>query len=111
MRKEYRVFLEDMLECVELIERYVKDMEEEDFYADPQVQDAVLRRLEIIGEAAKRIPETVRQKHPRIPWRKVAGLRDVIIHGYAGVNMKRVWTVIIENLPELKEELSAIKIG
>lgn len=105
MKREHKAYLEDILECIERIEEYVDRMNEIDFYENYQVQDAVLRRLEIIGEAVKRIPQNVKDKYPNIPWRKVAGLRDVLIHGYSGVNLKRVWKILIENLPELKSQI------
>jgi uncharacterized protein with HEPN domain len=82
---------------------------EEEFYKNYQTQDAVIRRLEIIGEAVKNIPHEFREKYPKIPWKKVAGLRDVLIHGYFGVNLRRVWKTIVKDLPELKEEIMKVK--
>jgi uncharacterized protein with HEPN domain len=73
------------------------------------VQDAVLRRLEVIGEAVKNIPDDFRKRHPTIPWRKIAGLRDVLVHAYFGVNPKRVWIVITTELQELKTEIRKIR--
>lgn len=108
MKKEHHVYLEDILESIQRIEEYVSDINESDFYKNYQVQDAVLRRLEIMGEAVKNIPEDVRENYPDIPWRKIAGLRDVLIHAYSGVNVKRVWKIIKDNLPELKNRITAI---
>ncbi len=90
------------------IEEYVENLNENDFCENNQVQDAVLRRLEIMGEAVKNIPEEVRENHPDIPWRKIAGLRDVLIHAYSGVNIKRVWKIINEDLTGLKEQITAM---
>ncbi len=79
-----------------------------EFYEDSIVQDAVLRRLEIIGEAVKNVPDDFRAKYPDVPWRQIAGMRDVLIHAYFGVNLRRVWKVVKEDLPGLK--LKILKI-
>ena len=109
MKKGYQVYLEDILESIERIGEYVSEISENEFYEDHLIQDAVLRRLEIIGEAVKGIPDNVRKDHPDIPWRRIAGLRDVLIHAYSGVNLKRVWIIINENLPELKSQLMDVQ--
>jgi len=108
MKKEYPVYVQDILDCINRIEEYVKDLNENDFCKDYLVQDAVLRRLEIIGEAVKNIPERVKDNYPKIPWRKIAGLRDVLIHAYSGVNLRRVWKIITDDLPELKRQIADI---
>ena len=79
------LFVQDMLESIEKIESYLASMDTDGFEEDSLLQDAVFRRLEIIGEAAKHIPPAVRERHPDIPWQKVAGLRDVLIHRYYGI--------------------------
>ena len=107
-KRDTRVFLEDILESIEKIEEYTTDINEEEFYENTFVQDAVIRRLEIIGEAVKNIPDDFRVKYPDIPWRQIAGMRDVLIHAYFGVNLRRVWKVIKEDIPELK--LKILKI-
>ncbi len=107
-KRDVKVFLEDILESIEKIEEYTTDVDEEEFYENTFVQDAVLRRLEIIGEAVKNIPDDFRAKYPDIPWRQIAGMRDVLIHAYFGVNLRRVWKVIKEDVPELK--LKILKI-
>src|SRR4030065_2099759 len=108
MTRDMRVYIQDILESIEAIEGYVQSKTEEQFYGNRQVQDAVLRRLEIIGEAVKNIDEEFRNRYPEIPWKKIAGLRDVLIHEYFGVNMKRVWRVIKIDLPDLKSMISRI---
>ena len=107
-KRDTRVFLEDILESIEKIEEYTTDINEEEFYENTFVQDAVIRRLEIIGEAVKNIPDDFRVKYPDIAWRQIAGMRDVLIHAYFGVNLRRVWKVIKEDIPELK--LKILKI-
>ncbi|TET90887.1 MAG: DUF86 domain-containing protein [Methanomassiliicoccales archaeon] len=76
MTRDYRVFLQDILESISRIEKYVADMTYKDFAKDQKTVDAVIRRIEIIGEATKNIPEHVREKHPNLPWREMAGMRD-----------------------------------
>ena len=102
MKRDVKVFLEDILESIEKIEEYTANIDEEDFYENTIIQDAVLRRLEIIGEAVKNIPDDFREKYPDIPWRQIAGMRDVLIHAYFGVSLRRVWKVIEEDIQDLK---------
>lgn len=102
------LYIEDILESIDKIEEYIGEIKEEDFYRNTQLQDSVLRRLEIIGEAAKNIPLAFRNKYSIIPWKKMAGMRDVLIHEYFGVNLKRVWRVANKDLPRLKKEIFKI---
>jgi len=109
VKRDTLLYVNDILESIDAINEYVLDMDEEDFYKNRAIQDAVIRRLEIIGEAVKNIPQNTLKNHPNIPWTKIAGLRDVLIHSYFGVGQNRVWKVISDNLPELKEETEKIK--
>jgi len=95
-------------DAIASIEEYMRGVSEEDFYQAKMLQDAVVRNLEIIGEAAKRIPDTVRQVYPAIEWKRISGMRDVLIHDYLGVDMKRVWNVLKNRIPELRNEIEVI---
>jgi uncharacterized protein with HEPN domain len=103
-----RVYDEDILASIERIEQYTAGLDEQSFRENAQAQDAVLRRLEIMGEAVKSIPESFRSRYPEIQWRNIAGLRDVLIHQYFGVNLHRAWLVVKEDLPILKDKLRRV---
>lgn len=96
--KNDSVYINDILESITKIEKYVQNIDEDRFLKDDQIQDAVLRRLEIIGEATKHISNEFKKKYPVIPWKKVAGLRDILIHAYSSVNLKRIWKILDDNL-------------
>jgi uncharacterized protein with HEPN domain len=101
--RDIGVYLEDMLESIVKIEEYCRDLSPEDFLGNSQVQDAVVRRLEIIGEAAKHIPQEIRAHYPDIPWKDIAGTRDVLIHEYFGVDWDKVWEVVQRDLSGLRK--------
>ncbi len=97
MKKDPRVYLAQILERIDRILEYTSEGKES-FLADPRTQDAVIRNFEVIGEAAKRIPEQYRREQPSIPWRALAGFRDVLIHQYEGVNTTEVWRIVERDL-------------
>lgn len=101
MTKDPRVYLAQILECGDRITSYTTKGKAA-FLADRLVQDAVIRNFEVIGEAAKRVPEPYRQRHSEIPWRSLAAFRDVLIHQYEGVDLNEVWGVIEAKLPPLQ---------
>jgi uncharacterized protein with HEPN domain len=108
MKKEPKVFIEHILESIALIETYAEQLSKKEFFEKVPIQDAVIRRLEIIGEATKNVPSEWRDKYQDIPWRQVAGMRDILIHEYFGVDLDLTWRVIKEDLPELKQKLGEI---
>ena len=109
MTRDIQVYIDDIMDSIAKLEQYTQAIEEQDFLANTQLQDAVLRRLEIIGEAVKNIPQSFRDKYPQIPWKNIAGLRDVLIHEYFGVNMHRVWKVVKQDIFDLREKLSQLQ--
>lgn len=98
----YKMFLEDILDAIEKIGEYTDNLNFEDFVADNMRTDAVVRNLEIIGEASKSIPYTTRNKHPEIPWKRMIGLRNIVAHEYFGIDFRIIWRIVTKNLPEVK---------
>lgn len=108
MLREYEDYLNDISDAIKKIEIFIKGLEFDDFKKDDKTKFAVIRALEIIGEATKNIPDDIRNKHPKIPWKDMAGLRDVLIHGYFGVDEEIVWLTIKEKIPEIKPKIESI---
>jgi uncharacterized protein with HEPN domain len=107
MTKDMRIYLAQMLEAIYRIERYTQSGRDE-FMHNQMAQDAALRNLEIIGEAAKRVSEDYRKEYPDIPWRGMSAFRDVLIHDYDRVDLLQVWMVVEKDIPSLKASLLAI---
>lgn len=107
-KREIGDYLDDILTAVADVEVFIGDINYDTFVLDKKTVNAVIRSLEVLGEATKRIPTSFRQKHPEIPWNKMAGMRDVLIHDYMGVDLKTVWKVAQERLPELKSLLEKL---
>jgi len=102
MKREIGDYIEDILEAMTNAIEFTKDMSYEEFVKDTKTVYAVIRAIEIIGEAVKNIPEDIRKKYPDIPWRSMAGMRDKVIHAYFGVKIERVWEVVKRDIPNLK---------
>lgn len=107
MRKDPQVFLKHILESIEWIEKEVKGLSKDEFtnINNVPIQDAVIRRLEIIGEAVKNLPADIKIKYPDTPWQKISGLRDKLIHNYFGVDLETVWNIVKKDIPPLKEQI------
>jgi uncharacterized protein with HEPN domain len=105
--KDENLYLIHISECIERIVSYVTT--EQAFFHSTLTQDAVIRNLEIIGEAAKKLSESTRRQAPEIPWKNVCGMRDVLIHGYMGVDLKEVWRVVAEDLGVLKSAVERLR--
>ena len=105
MPRDFEVYLEDIRHAVAKIQRYTADMTRNGLAEDSKTLDAVIRNLEIIGEAAKMIPESIRVEYPNIEWKKIAGLRDILAHHYFEVDLDIVWDIVQNKLPELERDL------
>ena len=101
-------YLLHIADSCEKILRYIRGMEKNDFIADQLVQDAVLRNFEIVGEAAKHVPDDFRDRHPEINWRGMAGFRDILIHEYFGIDLVNVWNISKDSMPETLKALKAL---
>ena len=108
MKKNPKIFLEHIIESIGEIDKNMKDTSKGQFLDSVTIQDAVVRRLEIIGEAVKNLPTPFKNKHREIPWKKVAGLRDILIHEYFGVDLDLVWKIINKDIPKLRRQISKL---
>lgn len=110
MKRDINLFIQDILGSIKDIESFSKGLTKEKFTSNKLKQNAIIRSLEIIGEASKNIPDSFREKYPDIPWKKIAGFRDILSHAYFGVSMDRVWNIIEKDLSNLKKEIEKIRV-
>ena len=110
-QREYLDYLQDILDATRKARRFVADMEYDEFAADDKTLFAVVRALEVIGEATKKVPHSVRARYPTVPWRDMAGIRDKLIHEYYGVNLQVVWRTLQEDLPPLEAGIQQVIEG
>lgn len=108
MSREYVDYIADIAESVEDILAFTAGMSYQDFTNDKKTQYAVIRSLEIMGEAAKKIPDSIREKYPGVPWRQMAGTRDKLIHEYHGVDLSIIWAVVEDELPNVKPAIDRL---
>lgn len=106
--REWKLFLKDIEKSIARIINYTKDIDKEKFLYDDKTFDAVMRNLEIIGEAVKHFPTEIRKKYGKIAWKKIAGLRDIVIHEYFGIDSDIIWDVVHKKIPGLKPEIEKI---
>ena len=108
-RRPVGLLIEDIWEAIEKIERFLAGLDHDAFLQDDRTVDAVVRNLEIIGEAAGRLPAAFRSGHPDIEWRRIVGLRNRIVHDYFGIDLEIVWAILEHELPDFKEKIRALR--
>ncbi|MCD6231264.1 DUF86 domain-containing protein [Candidatus Aerophobetes bacterium] len=102
MKRSVKLYVKDIIEYMDRAEDHIKSMRFEQFLKDNKTCDAVVRCIEVIGEATKNVPDDIRNRYPSISWRDMAGMRDKIIHGYFTINFRTVWITVTEEIPKLK---------
>jgi uncharacterized protein with HEPN domain len=109
MKKDPKIFLEHILQCIERVEEYVEGVTKKQFLESVQLQDSVIRRIEIMGEAVKNIPKQVKDRYPAIAWKEIGGMRDILIHEYFGVDLGLTWKVATKDVQRLKNKILRVK--
>jgi len=102
------LYLQDILEAMTHVEEYTRGFSYDDFIDDTKTVDAVIRNLLVIGEAAGRVPKTVRSRHPEIAWKNMTGLRNILVHDYFGIDLTIVWRIVTKNLPATKPLIASL---
>ena len=110
MKRDYKLFINDIREGITRIEEYLKNVSEHQFMNDPKLQDAVVRRIEIIGEASRNIPRSLKEKNLHVPWQRIEHFRDVIIHSCFSTSLDRIWMIVSRELKEIKEAMKKIRL-
>ena len=110
-KREWKLFVEDILESIELIENYIGNLEFNDFRKDRKTLDAVVRNFEIIGEASNYIPDYIKEKHADVDWIGIVGLRNRMAHEYFGISLEIVWNIVKQELPKLQNQMKQILEG
>lgn len=106
--RDSKIYLRDIFNAMISIESFVENMNFDQFMEDDKTSSAVIRKLEIIGEAAKNVPQSITQKYPTVPWKEMAGMRDKLIHFYFGVNLKLVWQTVKHRIPQVKPTIKQL---
>lgn len=108
MKKESIIYIYHIAECIQKIKRFTKGLDEKAFLNDDLIQDGVIRNFEVIGEASKQLDKDFRRKYSEVDWKKIAGMRDKLIHDYIGVDLWAVWAVVENVLPEFEKQIEQI---
>ena len=108
--REWRFYIDDMITFAETVLAYTVGMDQSAFVANALVYDATLRNLELVGEAATRVPDDVRQAHPQVPWRMVIATRNRLIHAYLGIDNDTLWSIVVTDVPALLPILRAVRL-
>jgi len=109
LKRDPKINLVFILECIEFLEEYLRGISETEFMHSTKLQDAVIRRIELIGEAVKNLPPAFKERYTDLPWKRIAGMRDILIHDYLGIDLKVTWQVARSEIPQLKEKVLRIK--
>src|SRR3990172_10965528 len=107
-KRDYILFLEDILSAIEKIEMYTKGLKFKKFRENSMAVDAVIRNFEVIGEATKNVPKTVKDKYPDVEWKEAIGFRNVLTHDYFGIDLESVWDTLKNNIPVLKRHIGEV---
>ena len=107
-KKDLLVFIRHILDAIEEIESFTKNVSKKKFTEEKLIQNATIRSIEVIGEAVKNLPAVFKNKYKEIPWKRIAGMRDKIIHNYFGIDLETIWKVVNENIPVLKKQIKEI---
>lgn len=108
MNKRYMLYISDIIESMNKIETYIKGIDYDSFCCNQMMIDAVVRNLEIIGEASKKVPDEIKLNYPEVPWRQMIGLRNILIHEYFGIDESIIWQIITKNFKETKPKVLQI---
>lgn len=106
--KDDKLYLIHITECIERIESYIREITKEAFINTPLIQDAVIRNLQILAESAQRLSDQIKQTQPKIDWHRIAGFRNVLVHDYLGVDVEKIWNIVENEIPVLKNSIRAM---